>query len=92
MEQAQLWGLMALAFFIIGVICITVMADVSFWFIPVGMLCLVVVIVSAIFRADAIKADLDEGGRIYIGRDQKSLPHVPPRRFYRCPDHLIKHD
>jgi hypothetical protein len=45
---------------------------------------------SAMYRGHVVSQSLEELGCVYFGSGQKGMPHSTPRKYYKCPDGIVR--
>jgi hypothetical protein len=78
---------------ILGFLGVLVCIALGMWrkgFLVLVPVCFFVFAVSATMRDRIIAENLDTLGCTYIGSGEKQQPHVSPKRFYKCPDGIIR--
>ena len=60
------------------------------WFGIVAIVCFLTFITSLVVRGNTASQHLEEIGCEYIGSGKKGMPHTPPKKYYTCPDGIIR--
>lgn len=90
METIEIYHYLCIASFLFALLYLFLAHSVSDWFYLFFVLFFVAFLVFAILRDKEINQNLDSLGCEYIGSGKKGMPHVPARKFYMCPDGIVR--